>query len=217
MRLAVFDLDGTLIDSKQDLVNAVNATRAHMALEPLSRELISSYVGNGAPVLIRRAMGADSPDAGVARALEFFLQYYRANALVETVLYPGIRDALTAVRGGGIRMAILTNKPERITTKILEGLGIHAWFFRVYGGDSLEQKKPDPAGLLRLVSDAGVAVSGAVMVGDSAVDIRTARNAGVLSCGVTWGFQPEGFGAEPPDVVVDDAAAMADFLVSRLD
>jgi len=108
-------------------------------------------------------------------------------------------------------MAILTNKPEEISRLILSGLAIEDWFFRIYGGDSLEQKKPHPMGLERLMTEAAVPASETVMVGDSAVDIRTARNAGAISCGVTWGFHPGNFAAEPPDMLVHDAARHARF------
>ncbi|MBL8229826.1 MAG: HAD-IA family hydrolase [Bryobacterales bacterium] len=203
MRLLIFDLDGTLIDSQQDLVNAVNAARVHMGFAELAAETIHSYVGNGAPVLIRRAMGPDAPDADVERALAFFLQYYRAHMLDYTVLYPGVRESLDAFRDGGIPMAVLTNKPAHIAEAIIDGLGVARHFFRIYGGNSFEQKKPDPVGVHALLRESGVARDLALMVGDSAVDIRTARNAGIPACGVTYGFQPESLKAEPPDYLLD--------------
>lgn len=203
MRLLIFDLDGTLIDSQQDLVNAVNAARMHMGLAELAPETIHSYVGNGAPVLIRRAMGADAPEADVDRALAFFLQYYRAHMLDYTVLYPGVRESLDAFRDGGVAMAVLTNKPAHIAEAIIDGLGVAGHFFRIYGGNSFEQKKPDPVGVHALLKESGVARDFALMVGDSAVDIRTARNAAIQACGVTYGFQPESLQAEPPDYLLD--------------
>jgi len=108
MNLLIFDLDGTLIDSKLDLVHSVNAARGLMNLEPISEELVSSYVGNGAPVLMRRALGPEASDADVARALEYFLSYYRAHMLDNTRLYPGVREALDRLLAGGSKMAVLT-------------------------------------------------------------------------------------------------------------
>src|ERR1700745_3806849 len=108
MNLVIFDLDGTLIDSQLDLVHAVNAARGLMNLPAISEELVSSYVGNGAPVLMRRALGPEASDADVARGLEFFLQYCRAHMLDNTCLYPGVRDALDRLHEAGAKLAVLT-------------------------------------------------------------------------------------------------------------
>jgi phosphoglycolate phosphatase len=191
MDLLIFDLDGTLIDSKLDLAHAVNATRAHMGLEALDFERVYSYVGNGAPVLIRRVLGEQASEAEVEEALEFFLEYYREHYLDYTTLYPGVREALDRFRDAGKQMAVLTNKPVRISTAILDGLGVAPHFFRIYGGNSFDFKKPHPIGVETLMREAGVPRERTLMIGDSSVDIRTAINAGVASCGVTYGFQPE--------------------------
>jgi phosphoglycolate phosphatase len=201
--LLIFDLDGTLIDSRLDLVHAVNSTRAHAGLGPLHNELIYSYVGEGAPVLVTRAMGPGASDAEVATALEFFLEYYRHHALDYTVLYPGVRDSLEQLHGAGEKLAILTNKPVRITHRILEGLGIARLFFQAYGGNSFDYKKPHPIGIHSLRAESDTPATETWMVGDSYVDIRTARNAGVWACGVTWGFQPETLNDPLPDLIVD--------------
>jgi phosphoglycolate phosphatase len=201
--LVIFDLDGTLIDSKLDLAHAVNATRAHMGMGPLDNEIIYSYVGNGAPVLIRRALGPDAPDAEVQRALEYFLAWYRDHKLDYTHLYPGVRDALAALEAASTRMAILTNKPVNISRAIIEGLGVAPYFFRIYGGNSFEQKKPHPMGVETLLAEAGVEKRKAVLVGDSSVDIRTARNAEIACVGCTWGFQPESLVTDPPDWLIE--------------
>ncbi|MBI4904649.1 MAG: HAD hydrolase-like protein, partial [Acidobacteria bacterium] len=111
MKLLIFDLDGTLINSQLDLANAVNAARDHMKLAPLPNETIHTYVGNGAPVLLRRAMGPEASDAEVQQALDFFLAYYRAHKLDFTTLYPGVRESLDVFRDRGLSMAVLTNKP----------------------------------------------------------------------------------------------------------
>lgn len=213
--LVIFDLDGTLIDSRLDLAHAVNATRAQAGRGPLPHEQIFSFVGNGAPVLIQRAMGPEASEEEVRNALEFFLDYYRHHALDYTILYPGVEDGLHQLHAAGLRLAVLTNKPVRISHRIVEGLGVAPLFFRIYGGNSFEHKKPHPIGIDTLRAEAGAAAEKTWMVGDSYVDIQTARNAGVASCGVTWGFQPETFREFPPDVLVDRLGDFADRLVTR--
>jgi phosphoglycolate phosphatase len=207
--LVIFDLDGTLVDSKLDLANSVNATRAEFGLPPLDLALIGQYVGNGAPVLLRRAMGPDASEEDVRKALEFFLAHYAEHKLDHTRAYPGVPEALEELRRGGVRMAVLTNKPVKISGRILEGLGLAQYFTRVYGGNSFSRKKPDPLGVESLLQELGVPKERTMMVGDSAVDVRTARNAGVKVCGVTYGFQPETFAADPPDMMVDRCEELA--------
>jgi phosphoglycolate phosphatase len=202
--LVIFDLDGTLIDSRLDLAHAVNATRVHMGMGPLDHELIYSYVGNGAPVLIRRALGPEPSDAEVQRALTYFLGWYREHKLDYTCLYPGVAEALEAIARTGSRMAVLTNKPVNISREIVRGLGIDSYFFQVYGGNSFEQKKPHPVGIDTLREEADTTAERTLMVGDSSVDIRTARNAGVASAGCTWGFQPETLVTDPPDWLIEN-------------
>jgi phosphoglycolate phosphatase len=211
--LVIFDLDGTLVDSKVDLVHSVNAARGLMDLPPISDELVSSYVGNGAPVLMRRALGQEASEADVQRGLEFFLSYYRAHMLDNTRLYPGVKDALDRLREAGAKMAVLTNKPVRFSRSIVEGLGLSKHFFQVYGGNSFEQKKPDPIGIETLLGESGLARERTIMVGDSGVDIQTARNAKVQACGVSYGFQPESFVEYPPDFVVDDLEELVEYVL----
>lgn len=201
--LFVFDLDGTLIDSKTDLVNAVNATRASVSLEPLPVETVSSYVGDGAPVLIQRALpNATAPQ--LEEALSYFLAYYREHMLDATTLYPGVREALDEFHAARKPMAILTNKPVKFSVTLIERLGLGGHFFRVYGGNSFAEKKPHPAGLDALMQERSAARHQTVMIGDSAIDVQTARNAGALACGVTWGFQPDTLTTNPPDVLIHD-------------
>jgi phosphoglycolate phosphatase len=213
MPLLIFDLDGTLIDSRLDLVHAVNATRAQAGGGPLPDEQIFSFVGNGAPVLVKRAMGPEATDEEVERALEFFLDYYRHHALDYTVLYPGVRESLDRLHLAGVKLAILTNKPVRISRRIMEGLGISPLFFQISGGNSFAHKKPHRIGIDTLRSEAGAPQEETWMVGDSYVDVQTARNSGVASCGVTWGFQPETFREFPPDVLGDRLEDFADRFV----
>jgi phosphoglycolate phosphatase len=213
MDLLIFDLDGTLVDSQLDLAQAVNATRSHMGMSALENERVYSYVGNGAPVLIRRAMGAQATEPQVQEALEFFLEYYREHYLDFTTLYPGVREALDRLRDGGKRMAVLTNKPVRISRAILDGLGVGGHFFQVYGGNSFDLKKPDPVGVRTLMLETGIPADRTLMIGDSSVDIQTARNAGIASCGVTYGFQPETLNDPAPERLVDRMEEVADWLV----
>jgi phosphoglycolate phosphatase len=213
--LLIFDLDGTLIDSRLDLVHAVNATRAETGRGPIPKEQIFSFVGNGAPVLVKRAMGPEASEEEVANALEFFLDYYRHHALDYTVLYPGVGEALRRMHSSGAQLAVLTNKPVRISQRIVKALGFAPLFFRIYGGNSFAHKKPHPVGIETLLAEANAPAEDTWMVGDSWVDVQTARNAGVAACGVTWGFQPETFREFPPDVLVDRLEDFADRFIAR--
>ena len=213
MRLLIFDLDGTLIDSKLDLAHSVNATRAYMGMSPLPHEVVASFVGNGAPVLIRRVLGPEASVDQVAQALDYFIRYYAEHCMDNTALYPGVKEALDELHGqSDVSMAVLTNKPVRISGHIIRGLGCADHFFRVYGGNSFDRKKPDPVGVEKLLEESGAAREMAMMVGDSAVDIRTARNANIRACGVTYGLQPETFAEEPPDFTIDDLRQLRDFV-----
>ena len=213
IELLIFDLDGTLIDSKLDLANSVNAARAHLGLDPLNLAVISTCVGFGAPVLIRRALSGEATEPEIARALEFFLDYYHDHALDSTRFYPGVRESLERLHGGGKRLAILTNKPVAISRAVLEGLEAVQLFFRVYGGDSFAAKKPDPAGIEKLMNEAAVGRNATMMVGDTVVDVETARNAGVRACGVRFGFAPEPFDSAQPDLLVDRMEDLADWVL----
>ena len=215
MDLLIFDLDGTLIDSKLDLAHAVNATRAHMTMPPLEHERVYSYVGNGAPVLIRRALGEQATEVEVQEALEFFLEYYREHYLDHTILYPGVRESLDRLRDAGKQMAVLTNKPVRISNAILDGLQVGPNFFRVYGGNSFDFKKPNPIGVETLLRESGIPGKRALMIGDSSVDIQTARNAGIRSAGVTYGFQPETLVDPAPDRLFDSMPELADWVLGE--
>jgi phosphoglycolate phosphatase len=201
--LFVFDLDGTLIDSRLDLALSVNAVRENFGMPPLDHEIIFSHVGNGAPVLIQKSLGPDVSVETAEEGLEFFYSYYREHMLDNTVLYPGVQETLDELLADGKQMAVLTNKPVRFSQGIIDGLGLSKHFLRVYGGNSFDSKKPDPAGLRHLMKELGVPAHSALMVGDSYVDVQTARNAGVPCCGVTYGLQPESFREYPPDLLVD--------------
>jgi len=200
--LIIFDLDGTLIDSKLDLANSVNFAREQMGLSVLEHRLIFSYIGDGATMLIRRAMGEGLNESDVQRALEIFLTHYREHLLDNTTLYPGVAEALEALRS--LKLAVLTNKPLRPTEAILQGLQIHDRFVVVYGGNSFEQKKPHPAGIEQILSDTGTPRGRTVMVGDSYIDIQTGRNAAVATCGVTYGLASDTLNEPKPDFLVGD-------------
>jgi phosphoglycolate phosphatase len=184
-----------------------------MGLAPLENELVYSYVGNGVPALIRRALPAES-EQEIERALQYFLTYYGEHKLDNTTLYPGVRDALDRFYEHGVKMAVLTNKPVDVSTAILDGLGVGKHFLRIYGGNSLAFKKPNPIGVETLLAETGVARERALMVGDSGVDVKTARNANIKCCGVTYGFQPETLVEEPPDILVDRMGDLADQLLA---
>jgi phosphoglycolate phosphatase len=210
IRLVIFDLDGTLIDSRLDLVHSVNAALRHIRRPELADEVIASYVGDGAPILIQRALGAEAADeALVRRGLEFFLSYYREHKLDHTTVYPGIEQALSAIQGSSNgtprKLAVLTNKPVNPSRAIVEALGMGQFFAQVYGGNSFATKKPDPEGARKLLEECGVQPEQAAIVGDSHVDVRTGRNAGLWTVGVSYGFATRTLENERPDVLVDSA------------
>jgi phosphoglycolate phosphatase len=216
IRLIVFDLDGTLIDSARDLCNSVNAALEHMGRPHLRDGIIAGFVGNGAAMLVRRSLAVEngvSPDEvhdeELATAYNFFLAHYREHKLDFTYAYDGVLESLTNLRlmaeGTPRALAVLTNKPVRPARAICEGLGMGSFFLCVHGGDSFPLKKPDPMGLRSIMQQAGVLPKETLMIGDSKVDVQTARNAGAWSLGCQFGFGPQNLMEEPPDVVVDTA------------
>jgi phosphoglycolate phosphatase len=220
IKLVIFDLDGTLIDSRLDLVHSVNAALRHIHRPELPEEVIASYVGDGAPILIQRALGGEEVnEALVRKGLEFFLSYYREHKLDHTTIYPGIQEALAAIQhsGNGMprKMAILSNKPVSPSRAIVESLGLGRYFSQIYGGNSFSTKKPEPEGALKLVSEAGVRPEEAAIVGDSHVDIRTGRNAGLWTVAVTYGFAPHTLEEEVPDVMVDAPQELSTIFLSQ--
>ena len=214
IKLLIFDLDGTLIDSRLDLVHSVNATLRHLGRPELPENLIASYVGDGAPTLIRRTLGPDAENEQLVKTgLEYFLSYYREHKLDHTRLYDGVLDALAAIRtsanGAQRKMAVLSNKPVNPSRAIVEALGLGEYCASVYGGNSFQTKKPDPEGARTILREAGVRPEESLMVGDSGVDIATGRNAGLWTCGVTYGFAPHTLKNSPPDVMVDTPQELA--------
>jgi phosphoglycolate phosphatase len=204
VRALIFDLDGTLIDSKLDLALAVDATLEEMGRTQLPHVKIYSFIGQGAPRLIARALGEGATEEECRLALEFFIRYYSAHKLDNTKLYPGVRAGLDAL--AGMPMAVLTNKPVRVSRSILQGLGIANFFRAVYGGNSFERKKPDPMGVEMILTEFGAAAAQVMLVGDSEVDVQTARNAGTWACGVTYGLGSHRLAEFPPDLLLDSLA-----------
>jgi len=200
--LVVFDLDGTLVDSKEDLAWSVNAMRQQMGLSPLPLELIASYVGHGVTVLVRRALGDIASEENIEKGISLFLNYYREHMLDHTLPYPGVVEALAELRRP--KMAVLTNKPVNFSREMLTRLGLAPHFAFIYGGNSFPEKKPHPAGLRQLMTDLRVPSDQTLMVGDSDTDVLTGRNAGVWTCGVTYGFGSSTLGQVTPDVLIGD-------------
>jgi phosphoglycolate phosphatase len=219
LRLLVFDLDGTLIDSRVDLCNSVNATLTHLGRPTLPEAVIASYIGDGVGMLVRRALGDPEGDVHdeeyVASAINFFLDYYRVHKLDYTYVYPGVFEALEHIRvtNPDVLMAVLTNKPVNPSRDICAHFGLDRFFFQNYGGNSFHTKKPDSHGLLALIGEASVLADSpitpaeTVMIGDTDVDVLTARNCGALSLGCAFGLAPHKLEAARPDVSVDSPAA----------
>ena len=201
VRALIFDLDGTLIDSKQDLIRSVNAMLAKMGREKLHEDTISGYIGHGAPKLVARALGNGASEAEREQALKFFLAHYEEHKLDSTRPYAGVAEALEQLRQ--FPMAVLTNKPARVSRRIVEGLGLAKYFRAVYGGNSFETKKPDPLGARKILEELSATAEQTMMVGDSEVDVQTARNAGTLAAAVNYGFGTHDRAAYPADLYLD--------------
>ncbi len=218
IKLLIFDLDGTLVDSRLDLSNSVNAMLRHFGRPELPCDVIASYVGDGAPMLVRRSLGDPEDEAFVQQALQFFLDFYREHKLDNTYVYYGMKRALETIRisaDGQIserKMAVLTNKPVNASRQIVQALGLWEFFAQVYGGNSFPTKKPDPMGVRTLLKESGAGTKETLIIGDSDIDVLTGRNAGIWTCGVTYGFAPHSLELAPPDVRVDSPAELAQVL-----
>jgi phosphoglycolate phosphatase len=216
IRLLVFDLDGTLIDSRLDLIHSVNAMLRHLGRPELDGDVIASYVGDGAPALVRRALADTDDETLLASALEYFRAYYRVHKLDHTTVYDGIPEALSrlAQSSNGVQrsMAVLSNKPVNPSRAIVQALGLGHFFELVCGGDSFSTKKPDPLGIRTILQETGVPADEAIIIGDSSVDVLTGRNAGLWTCGVTYGFAPRSLAEVPPDVVMESPRELAELL-----
>lgn len=218
-KLLIFDLDGTLIDSREDLANSVNAMLRHYGKPELPHQVIASYIGDGAPMLVRRSLGDPDDEGYVQDALLYFMAWYREHKLDNTYVYEGIIEALDAIRasrnGQPLKMAVLSNKPVGPSRAIVEALGLGSYFFQVYGGNSFHTKKPDPAGVEVLLEESGAKAEETVIIGDSNIDMLTARNAGIYSVGVTYGLAPHTLEDALPDVLIDKPHELATVLGER--
>jgi phosphoglycolate phosphatase len=232
IRLLIFDLDGTLVDSRLDLVHSVNAMLRHVGRPELASDVIATYVGDGAPVLVRRALGEPADEPFLNSALEYFLGYYRMHKLDHTTVYEGIPEVLAGLANGSAdaladkpalsevegnvrpprQMAVLSNKPVRPSRDIVQALGLGDYFVRIYGGNSFVTKKPDPLGAETILHETGVGASEALMIGDSSIDVLTGRNAGLWTCGVTYGFAPHTLEEVAPDVMVETPRELGELL-----
>jgi phosphoglycolate phosphatase len=198
--LIVFDLDGTLIDSRRDLADATNAMLVSFGASPLATERVAAMVGEGAPVLVRRALTAAGLDPETPDALDRFLTSYDERLLIHTRPYDGMPETLARLRAVS-PLTVLTNKPGRATMRILEGLRLDAYFKQVLGGDTPYGRKPNPGGLRHLMAAARATASTTVLVGDSRIDLQTARGAGVRICLARYGF---GFTLKEEELRGDD-------------
>ena len=220
LRLLVFDLDGTLIDSRLDLIHSVNATLRHFGRPELEGDIIASYVGDGAPALVSRALGEDAAESLHREALQYFLGYYRVHKLDHTTVYEGIPETLASLakangaKSNGLQrlMAVLSNKPVNPSRDIVQSLGLSDFFVRIYGGNSFATKKPDPLGVQTLLRETGVPADEVLMIGDSSVDVLTGRNAGVWTCGVSYGFAPHTLAEVTPDVLIESPLELGELL-----
>ena len=213
VRAVIFDLDGTLIDSKQDLIHSVNAMLRELGRAELPAETISGYIGHGAPQLVARALGDGSTEEQRQRALQFFLSYYEDHKMDTTCAYPGVPETLEKL--ASMQMAVLTNKPVRISMRILEAMGLSKYFQAIYGGNSFQTKKPDPLGASTILRELSTEPREALLVGDSEVDVQTARNAGTLAAAVNYGFGVHDREAHPADIYLERFAELATVLDSR--
>ncbi|WP_443201005.1 phosphoglycolate phosphatase [Pseudomonas sp. CNPSo 3701] len=212
-RLVMFDLDGTLVDSVPDLATAVDRMLVELGREPVGVERVRQWVGNGARVLVRRALagGLDHSAVGEAEteeALERFLDIY-ADCHELITLYPGVHELLEALSTAAVELAVVTNKPERFVAPLLEQVGLGGYFRWIIGGDTLPQQKPDPAALLQVMRLAGVTAAQSLFVGDSRSDVLAARAAGVPCVAVSYGYNHgRPIAEEEPQLVVDSMAEL---------
>lgn len=212
-RLVMFDLDGTLVDSVPDLAAAIDRMLQELGRAPAGVAAVRNWVGNGARVLVRRALAGDIEhgsvvDAEAEVALARFLEIY-TDCHQLTRLYPGVHELLEALSTAAVELAVVTNKPERYVGPLLEQVGLGSYFRWIIGGDTLPQQKPDPAALLQVMRLAGVTAQQSLFIGDSRNDVLAARAAGVPCVAVSYGYNHgRPVAEENPDLVVPSLARL---------
>ncbi|OFV87175.1 MAG: phosphoglycolate phosphatase [Acidobacteria bacterium RBG_16_68_9] len=207
----VFDLDGTLVDSRADLAAAVNHMLHVLGLAPLTTDQVTRYVGEGARKLVERALGAEDAHQ-VDEALPLFREFYRAHLLDRTRLYPGVAELLAILSESRLALSVLSNKPVAMSRAILDGLQVSPVFRAILGGDSLTARKPDPAGVEYIRALTNTSRDRMLLVGDSMIDVRTARAAGVAFCGVAWGFAPDDLRTAQVEPIIDHPGELLDLV-----
>ncbi|HAS18110.1 MAG TPA: phosphoglycolate phosphatase [Nitrospiraceae bacterium] len=186
--LIIFDLDGTLIDSSDDIAWAANMTLVYMGYNEMDLDAIKEGIGWGVKTLLQKLMPQEGPER-IDDARVKFLEYYWDHLTVNTILYPGVRETIDYFKDHDKKMAIVTNKPIKFTEKILNELALKDFFLMVLGGDSLVNRKPDPEPVEKVISTLGVTKGKTVFVGDSKVDGETGKRAGIFTIGVEYGFR----------------------------
>jgi phosphoglycolate phosphatase len=199
--LLVFDLDGTLIDSAGDIAWAANKTLDAFGYEAETLESVREKIGSGVKVLLERLMPRESEE-GISEARVKFLEFYRGHMVVDTHLYPGVRETLGYFRDAGKSMAVVTNKPRALADGIIDELGLRGFFMAVAGGDSFSNRKPHPEPLEKIMENSRVNPEQTVFVGDSAIDSETGKKAGVFTIGVSYGFGGIEFKAAGFDLII---------------
>jgi phosphoglycolate phosphatase len=213
IQLIAFDLDGTLIDSRRDIADSANEMLGTYGASPIPFEAVLGMVGEGARLLITRVLAAAQVAAPIDEALDRFLVIYHRRLVDHTRPYAGVVDTLRALAASGCRLAVLTNKPRNPAVEILRHFDLMDLFVAVIGGDGDLPRKPDPGNLLVICEQLGIDASEALVVGDSWVDVETARNAGAGVCFVTWGFgQPPAEGFRPGEWRIDRVDALLEIV-----
>ena len=214
----MWDLDGTLVETRRDITTAVNLLLADRQLPPMSVAAVSGHVGQGARVLVTgclRESGIARVDASeVERAYESFRTYYRAHLLDTSAPYPGVPELLERLHSAGLAMGVVTNKPEELSRRLVDGLDLSRFFNVLVGGDSLPERKPDPAPLLHVKETLGAGDTRCVMVGDMVIDIEAARAAGIPGAAVAWGFSTkEKLLSASPDLLAENPAILGEWIL----
>lgn len=207
--VVMFDLDGTLADTGQDLASAVNHVRSCLRLEPLDNGVVYGNVGKGVEHLLRSSL-PPAHEGRFQEVMELFLRHYEKHLLDTTVLYPHVQETLDYFRRK--KRVVVSNKLHRLTLAVLGGLGIEPCFDAILGGDSVPRKKPDPAPLHKVLAAFSAAPVRALMVGDGDTDIEAGKKAGVVTCGVTYGLgKTEELIAAKPDFLIDDFRQLTEY------